>query len=62
MKLEYAMTEDEVAEILGIDRSMVGKIQRRALAKLRKAFDKAGIEWIDITTEGLSDDREDCLS
>lgn len=51
LEIEYAMSEDEVAEALGVHRSMVGKIQRQALRKLRKAFEEAGIEWQDITTE-----------
>lgn len=51
LNIEFEMTEDEVAEVLGVDRSMVGKIQRRALRKLRKMFEDAGIDWHDLTTE-----------
>ena len=51
LEIEYAMSEDEVAEALGVHRSLVGRIQRNALRKLRKAFEEAGIEWQDLTTE-----------
>jgi DNA-directed RNA polymerase sigma subunit (sigma70/sigma32) len=50
-EIEYAMSEEEVAEALGIHRSRVGQLQRSALRKLKKYFEEQGIEWRDITTE-----------
>lgn len=51
LEIEYFMSEDEVAKELGICRSRVNTIQKKALMKLRRAFEEAGIEWQDITTE-----------
>jgi len=39
---EYLYTLDEVAEIMGLSRSMVGDAQRSALEKLRIALAKRG--------------------
>jgi DNA-directed RNA polymerase sigma subunit (sigma70/sigma32) len=39
---EYLYTLDEVAEILGVSRSIVGDAQRSALEKLRIALEKRG--------------------
>jgi DNA-directed RNA polymerase sigma subunit (sigma70/sigma32) len=39
---EYLYTLDEVAEILGVSRSIVGDAQRSALEKLRVALEKRG--------------------
>ena len=39
---EYLYTLDEVAEILGVSRSIVGDAQRSALEKLRVALKKRG--------------------
>lgn len=39
---EYLYTLDEVAEIMGISRSMVGDAQRSALDKLRIALETRG--------------------
>ena len=39
---EYLYTLDEVAEILGLSRSIVGDAQRSALEKLRIALEKRG--------------------
>lgn len=36
------MTQEEVASVLGISRAMVYKVERRAIAKMRKAFDAEG--------------------
>jgi len=39
---EYLYTLDEVAEIMGLSRSIVGDAQRSALEKLRVALEKRG--------------------
>ena len=39
---EYLYTLDEVAEIMGLSRSIVGDAQRSALEKLRAAFKDRG--------------------
>jgi DNA-directed RNA polymerase sigma subunit (sigma70/sigma32) len=39
---EYLYTLDEVAEILGVSRSIVGDAQRSGLEKLRAALEKRG--------------------
>jgi DNA-directed RNA polymerase sigma subunit (sigma70/sigma32) len=39
---EYLYTLDEVAEVMGLSRSMVGDAQRSALEKLRTALKERG--------------------
>jgi DNA-directed RNA polymerase sigma subunit (sigma70/sigma32) len=44
---EYLYTLDEVAEIMGLSRSMVGDAQRSALEKLRVALKDRGYDVDD---------------
>jgi DNA-directed RNA polymerase sigma subunit (sigma70/sigma32) len=44
---EYLYTLDEVAEIMGLSRSMVGDAQRSALEKLRTALKDRGYDVDD---------------
>jgi DNA-directed RNA polymerase sigma subunit (sigma70/sigma32) len=44
---EYLYTLDEVAEIMGLSRSMVGDAQRSALEKLRTALKDRGYDADD---------------
>jgi len=44
---EYLYTLDEVAEIMGLSRSMVGDAQRSALEKLRVALKDRGYDAND---------------
>lgn len=44
-QLAPARTQKEVAEMLGIDSSRVGQIERRALAKLRIALSGIDFGW-----------------
>lgn len=37
---QYAMTQDEVAEVLGVTRQRVQQIEKSALEKLRKIIDE----------------------
>jgi DNA-directed RNA polymerase sigma subunit (sigma70/sigma32) len=41
------MTQKEVGEVLGMDRSNVSDCERRALEKLRVALEKRGIKASD---------------
>lgn len=38
----FGMTQQEVAEAMGISRSMVHKIEQRAMRKMRAAFEANG--------------------
>jgi len=49
---EYLYTLDEVAEILGLSRSIVGDAQRSALEKLRTALKERGYN-VDDFLEGV---------
>jgi DNA-directed RNA polymerase sigma subunit (sigma70/sigma32) len=49
---EYLYTLDEVAEILGLSRSIVGDAQRSALEKLRIALEKRGYVADDFLERG----------
>jgi DNA-directed RNA polymerase sigma subunit (sigma70/sigma32) len=49
---EYLYTLDEVAEILGLSRSIVGDAQRSALEKLRTALKERGYNVDDFLEEG----------
>jgi DNA-directed RNA polymerase sigma subunit (sigma70/sigma32) len=49
---EYLYTLDEVAEILGLSRSIVGDAQRSALEKLRIALEKRGYVADDFLEKG----------
>jgi DNA-directed RNA polymerase sigma subunit (sigma70/sigma32) len=49
---EYLYTLDEVAEILGLSRSIVGDAQRSALEKLRTALAERGYDVADFLEEG----------
>jgi DNA-directed RNA polymerase sigma subunit (sigma70/sigma32) len=49
---EYLYTLDEVAEILGVSRSIVGDAQRSALEKLRVALEKRGYVADDFLEKG----------
>jgi DNA-directed RNA polymerase sigma subunit (sigma70/sigma32) len=44
---EYLYTLDEVAEVMGLSRSMVGDAQRSALEKLRVALKDRGYDADD---------------
>lgn len=51
---EYLYTLDEVAEVLGVTRSMVGDAQRSALEKLRIALEQKGYiagDFLDVLRE-----------
>jgi DNA-directed RNA polymerase sigma subunit (sigma70/sigma32) len=48
---EYLYTLDEVAEILGLSRSIVGDAQRSALEKLRTALKERGYNVDDFLEE-----------
>ena len=49
---EYLYTLDEVAEILGLSRSIVGDAQRSALEKLRTVLKERGYNVDDFLEEG----------
>jgi DNA-directed RNA polymerase sigma subunit (sigma70/sigma32) len=49
---EYLYTLDEVAEIMGLSRSIVGDAQRSALEKLRVALEKRGYVADDFLEKG----------
>jgi DNA-directed RNA polymerase sigma subunit (sigma70/sigma32) len=49
---EYLYTLDEVAEIMGLSRSIVGDAQRSALEKLRTALKERGYVVDDFLEEG----------
>ena len=44
---EYDMTQQEVADALGIERSYVGSIEARAKAKLKLELEKRGFKLED---------------
>jgi DNA-directed RNA polymerase specialized sigma subunit len=44
---DYNMTQQEVADALGIERSYVGSIETRAKAKLKAALEKRGYKLED---------------
>jgi len=43
----YAMTQQEVADVLGMSRPNVGSVETRALAKLRQELEKRGYKMED---------------
>ena len=45
---DYAMTQQEVADALGIERSYVGSIETRAKAKLKVELEKRGFKLEDL--------------
>ena len=49
---DYLYTLDEVAEMLGLSRSMVGDAQRSALEKLRTALAERGYAIDDFLEKG----------
>ena len=47
VKRSFPMTQQEVADILGVSRSMVNQYEKQALLKIRKALEKRGIKASD---------------
>jgi transcriptional regulator len=45
---DFNMTQQEVADAFGITRAMVGSIEASAKEKVRKAFERRGIELNDL--------------
>lgn len=45
---QYHMTQQEVAEVLGMSRAHVGSVELRARAKVRAALEKRGIKFNDL--------------
>ncbi len=54
---DYLYTLDEVAEMLGLSRSMVGDAQRSALEKLRVALAERGYAVDDFLEKGNAEHR-----
>lgn len=54
---EYLYTLDEVAEILGLSRSIVGDAQRSALEKLRTALAERGYDVADFLEKSNAEHR-----
>ena len=54
----FAMKHEEIAKELGISRERVGQIERRAIAKIRAAFQGRGItSSAELTAHGKAGDR-----
>jgi DNA-directed RNA polymerase specialized sigma subunit len=45
---QYDMTQQEVAEVLGMSRAHVGSIEIRAKQKLKAALEKRGLKLTDL--------------
>jgi DNA-directed RNA polymerase specialized sigma subunit len=44
----FEMTQTEIAQAIGVSRSMVNYIERQALEKLKKALEERGIKLEDV--------------
>ena len=47
----FAMTQQEVADILGMSRPMLGAVERRAYEKFRKALEQKGYKIEDVLVD-----------
>jgi DNA-directed RNA polymerase specialized sigma subunit len=45
---QYDMTQQEVAEVLGMSRAHVGSIETRAKQKIKAALEKRGFKFNDL--------------